>query len=185
MLRTLIQPAFEVRQWTTESPCLLGADLSVALWNARGFGRSLTASPEGNTLLESWVREQQPDVIVIPEGGLPSVPKRRSLRYVNSALQFADKWGYALYWASHNSGQARGGIAVLVKQYIVVREVLCGLDLYEDMQHEGRVVALRFDGFWLLCLYVPHSLADWVQLMHQVAAWLCRCRDQSVGRHFD
>ena len=151
----------------------VGCTLQLALWNTQGFGRML-ADGHRATQFRSWMERVTPDILIMPEAALPGGQFKRSKGYIELAEAEAAAQGCQLYWSSHYTGQARMGLAVMVRSCLVVMEVQYGLDPGCLQQWEGRVIALRFSRFWLLCLYVPHNQDDWRHLLAQASAWMHR-----------
>ena len=135
-------------------PAEVGERFDVAVWSAQGAGGRLTGPDEGQPLRD-WLIKREPSVFAIPEASVPALKFRKSQDYLSTFKNFAQGLGYVAYWTHHWSGQARGGVAILVKAGIEVQEVVRGLDLDERPQFEGRVLALRMQGFWIAALYMP------------------------------
>ena len=111
---------------------------------------------------------------------MPALKFRRSQDYLTVFRQFAQSMGYEPYWTHHWTGQARGGVAILVQAGIEVRQVLRGLDLDGEPQFEGRVLALQLQGFWVVALYMPHRDDFHEHIRDQPRAWMERCPDPVI-----
>ena len=177
-----------VDQTATNTP--RGTQFKCTVWNPQSLGGKLVDKTlkgeesktqlerqtfsKSATELERYIQEQQPDVMVMPEAAIPSQTYRTSNLYEFAAQQLAAKYKYRWLCAHHITGRAQKGIAMLIKQDLVIHEVSWGLDIDGRRQWEGRVLAVRFTGFWLLGVYMPHKETHYRLLLHQITAWIKR-----------
>jgi site-specific DNA-cytosine methylase/exonuclease III len=154
-------------------PSLTGETFYPVVWNAQGAGRQVCTT-QGREALSTWLRDEQPDALIIPEAALPGGVFPRSLTYLEQFQQFARREGYNCYSAHHSSGEARKGATILVARKYQVLEQIYSFEESNGMQQEGRVVGLRFQNFWLLGLYMPHDDGEWDLLTEQATAWINR-----------
>ena len=158
------------------------------MWNPQSLGKllvdkSITNGECQQRLLQSqfsiqadglteYITKHQPDVITMPEASIPSRTYRTSALYDLAARRFAILHGYQWLCAHHITGQAHHGLAMMIKKDLVIHEVRWGLDNDGRRQWEGRVLAVRFDGFWLLGVYMPHKETHYRLLTQQITAWM-------------
>ena len=159
-----------------------GSTLSLLVWNPRGLGRQLCSDERGQ-LLRTYLDKEQPSIIVLPEAMIPSRLFPKSRCYPEALRELALNYQYTVHTAYHATGQARMGLVILVKNYLQPDEVEYNLDLDNPKvleenqvtaQWEGRALALRFQSFWLLGLYLPHNRDDRAMLLEQASAWMRR-----------
>ena len=86
-------------------------------------------------------------------------------------IDFAPE-GYHAYW---NYAEKKGysGTAVFTRKEPV--SVTYGLGI-EEHDHEGRVITLEYEGFYLICVYVPNSQRELTRLAYRMT-WEDAFRD--------
>lgn len=112
--------------------------MKITTWNVNG----IRAAVKKGALI--WAQSQNMDVFCLQE----VKAQREQLPAVEGDLP-----GYQCYW---NAAQRPGysGVAVYTRQEPLAVEYGLGDDRFD---HEGRVIRLRFPGFWLYNIYFPNG----------------------------
>jgi exodeoxyribonuclease-3 len=116
--------------------------LKIITWNVNGLRAVL-----GKGALD-WLKDQEADVICLQE------IKARPEQLEDSA--FSPLANYQSIW---NSAQRPGYSGVLTFTRRQPLEVRLGLGV-EEFDGEGRLIALRYPGFWLFNIYFPNGQRD-------------------------
>ncbi len=104
-------------------------------WNVNGIRAAM-----GKGFLD-FVREESPDILCIQETKMQEGQAEVPLE------------GYHQYWCSAEK-KGYSGTAVFTKEEPVSVSRGIGVDVHD---HEGRVLTLEYDGFYLVNVYVPNS----------------------------
>lgn len=123
--------------------------MKIISWNVNGLRSILKKG-----FLE-FVASYQPDILCLQETKMGTLPLQINLE------------GYQQYW---NSAEKKGysGTAVFTK--IAPHYVQNGI-LHENHDKEGRTIALEFDSFYLVNVYVPNSKRDLSRLEYRNKQW--------------
>jgi exodeoxyribonuclease-3 len=116
--------------------------MKIITWNVNGL-RAVLAKR-----CLDWVPDEDPDVLCLQE------VKARPEQLVDGDLLSFD--GYHTIW---NPAQRPGYSGVVTFSRLPSRESLLGIGVGE-FDTEGRVIANRFDGFWLFNIYFPNGQRD-------------------------
>lgn len=117
-------------------------------WNVNGI-RSIAGKG-----FSEVIQTEKPDIICLQE-------VKAQADQVDHSL-FAD---YKLFW---NGAVTKGYSGTAIASRQAPKEVLYGMGLLDD---EGRVIALRFDNFWLVNVYTPNSGRDLERLNFRESEW--------------
>ena len=120
-------------------------------WNVNGIRSVL-----GKGLLQFWAAEN-PDVLCLQE-------TKAQPEQVPSSTWPSD---FAAYW---NSAEKRGYSGVVTFAKNKEGEATLGIDSEED-DHEGRVVTLEYDDFFLVNVYTPNSQRALTRLEYRTGQW--------------
>jgi exodeoxyribonuclease-3 len=133
-------------------------------WNVNGL-----RSVHGKGLFSPFVTQHDPDILCLQE---------------TKAMQGQaeiDLPQYEEYW---NSAQKKGyaGTAIFAKKENLPTEVVMGIpedlcdkyglkDRFGDANSEGRVIAAKLKGFWVVTVYTPNSKPDLARLEFRHKHW--------------
>lgn len=139
-------------------------------WNVNGI-RAVLKKGE----LQAFFAEQQPDVLCLQE-----------TKAEQSQVDFAPD-GYFQYWNSSRVKKGYSGTAIFTKTepltvaYDIPDDIADEHSLSDDYgnsNHEGRVIAVEFDGFYVVTAYTPNAKDDLTRLplrAHWDAAMTAYC----------
>jgi exodeoxyribonuclease III len=128
--------------------------MRIITWNVNGIRAAV-----GHGALE-WVKEQSPDVLCLQE----VKARREQLTDAGGELP-----GYHCYWnAAERPGYS--GVAVYTRELPVEMYPGLGDPRFDD---EGRVIRLRYPGFWLYNIYFPNGQRGHDRLQYKLDFYAC------------
>lgn len=132
-------------------------------WNVNGI-RSVIAKGA----LQALVATKQPDIICLQETKAKQGQAEIDLPAYEEYWNSADKPGYsgtAVFTKIKPVSVLNGFVDGIAKQYGL------SADNYGDPTHEGRVLSLEFEDFWLVTVYTPNSKGDLSRLELRFKRW--------------
>ena len=120
-------------------------------WNVNGLRACV-----GKGTFYPFIEKESPDAICIQETKLQAGQIETDLPGYHEYWSYADKKGYS-------------GTAIFTKTE--PEEVTCGIGI-DEHDHEGRVITLRYPGYYLVTVYVPNAKRDLSRLPYR-----CRWED--------
>lgn len=126
--------------------------------------------------LSDWIKRENPDVLCFQEVKSQELPSNLSLFETNL---------HDIYYASFNPAKKKGYSGVLVYSKIKPTNTSDRLGL-ERFDSEGRILAVEFNNFTLVNLYLPHggrkkeNLRYKLYVYDQLVRWLDKIKDRNV-----
>lgn len=130
-------------------------------WNLNGINAKLKNSEQH---FLNYLESKPFDIICFNETKLTS----ETFEKLNISKN--DLWGknFNQYWAFSTAKKGYSGTAILSKVRPISVETKIGIDGFDS---EGRVLALEFETFFLVAVYVPNSGAKLERLKARVEEW--------------
>lgn len=120
--------------------------MKIISWNVGGFRACLKKG------FEDFFKEENADIFCIQES-----------KVILEELTFHPE-GYEIYL---NSAEKKGYSGTLVYTKIKPIEVFYGMNK-EIHNHEGRIITLEYEEFYLVCVYVPNSKKELLRLDYRM-----------------
>ena len=117
-------------------------------WNVNGLRACVSKGA-----FEALLREASPDVLCLQETKLQEGQIDLDLPDYQSFWNYAEKKGYS-------------GTAVFVKKDFAPLQVRYGMGIGEH-DHEGRIITVEFDDFFLVTVYTPNAKQDLSRLTYR------------------
>jgi exodeoxyribonuclease-3 len=158
------------------------ANLRIYAFNPNGLRALVKNNNEkegAKNHLETFIREQEPDIIFFPETKGNTKLEKEMEKAINSVFKKASKIKWTWYW-NHSDVPGRFGNAVAVSERVQIEEIRYGFKKKDD---EGRVLALKLKdvslikdkGVWVLGLYVPNASTELKRLNFKIE-WMKKLR---------
>lgn len=114
-------------------------------WNVNGL-RSINSKG----VFKEFIDKEEPDALCLQETKLQEGQIDLQLEGYDMYWNYADKKGYS-------------GTAIFIKKDFLVKNALYGMGI-DEHDHEGRVISLELDDYFLVTCYTPNSKHELLRL---------------------
>lgn len=139
--------------------------MKIISWNIDSFNAALTsdsARAEMSRAVLDTIESYEPDVIAIQETKLSAKgPTKKHLQILEERVPH-----YNIHWTSSVEPARKGyaGTMFLVREHLNPEVSRPEISAPDTMDHEGRIMTLEFDDFYITQVYTPNAGRDLVRL---------------------